>query len=309
MNKEILAAYELKADIHTFSIKTLDEIKAIDESVEQCINSVTKGLNGVTSITINPNKLRGDIFTFSEFCSVVNEIFEKLGVKNYRFTRVDFRFDSYDPQHYRTFAKLNRYLLSAFSVMYTVENSYRTKNMFSQKLLSMAIKNSRFELENYNRAEKSKITGNKNEMAQARLEERTVAKAFGELYKDTILDNFSLLKYEFNVNWVRRWLSVPDYLGCVQDKYNDELEAFYKEESQLPHPEFRNVTEFVMIYQSCFFTRKQLIQFLQRMNNVKNAEERAKSYKRTYDIEFFSQKDILTAIREIKRATEDFFEC
>ena len=121
MNKDVLALYRLTGSVHTFSIRTKNEIGEIVDSVKKCVNSITKSRDGTTALTINPNKFRGDLFSYSEFCEVVTEIFEILCITEYRFIRVDFRLDSYDPDHYKTFAKLHRYLLSAIRCLFCYE--------------------------------------------------------------------------------------------------------------------------------------------------------------------------------------------
>ena len=79
------------------------------------------------------------------------------------------RFDSFDPEHYRDYAKLNRYLISARAVTYNVQNCYDSRNLFSQKQVSVAIKNKRFECENYDKAAES----GGRDPAYARLELRS----------------------------------------------------------------------------------------------------------------------------------------
>ena len=79
--------------------------------------------------------------------------------------RVDLRLDSYDSEHYRLYAKLHKYLLSCLAVTYKVRNVYKTENLFTNQLLSMAIKNEYIQCECYNREEKSKLTENHEEKA------------------------------------------------------------------------------------------------------------------------------------------------
>ena len=51
------------------------------------------------------------------------------------------RFDLFDHGSYEKYAKLNRWLISMLAVKYNVYNTYKTLHLFSQKQLSVAIKN------------------------------------------------------------------------------------------------------------------------------------------------------------------------
>ena len=166
MNQQKLNNYTLFGSVHTAQIKTSDEVSDVQDSVDGSINvmSSTKADGKTVTAVINPNKLVGDCFKFSEFQTVVDTILAGAGIKNYQFTRADMRFDSYDPSHYTTYAKLNRYLISALAVTYRVQNVYRTTDLFTDKQLSVAIKNDYFQCENYNRAAKSEITHNTKEI-------------------------------------------------------------------------------------------------------------------------------------------------
>ena len=53
-----------------------------------------------------------------------------------------------------------------------------------------------------------------------------------------------------------------------------------------------------------------MIDLLSRFDEVgaARAKTRAENHKKRYGIEYFSKKDIQRAIKEIKRATNDFFD-
>lgn len=118
------------------------------------------------------------------------------------------RFDNYDPEHYREYAKLNRYLISALAVTYSVGNCYRSTDLFSQKQLSVAVKNKYFEIENYDKEAESHGT----DIAKSRLEERSKA------WRNTDM------RSEFVDHWFARWDKALKNLDAVHQRYNDELE-------------------------------------------------------------------------------------
>lgn len=264
----------------------------------------------ITTSIINLNKIEGDIFGFTDFKKKMDILSELVNIPQYKFIRADMRFDNYDSQHYREFAKLNRYLISMLAVTYKIKNAYKTDNLFSQSQLSIAIKNDYFEIENYDRGAKSALTGNHCEPAQARLEERTASRQWRKIYKNADMKdtNMELLKKEFTENWFSRWDKAVELTDMVHKRYNDELENIYKSGKEAKPKKFRSLTDFLIMYQDCIFTKAQLIDLLSRFQEVANPKTRAENHKKKYGIEYFSKSDVQWAVNEIKRATIEFFE-
>lgn len=312
MNKQKLDNYNLTGSIHTLSIKSPGMVEDIQEEVAKCISSNSQSKNGmVTTSVINPNKLMGDVFSYQEFQAVFNTILAGAGISDYNLIRADMRFDNYEPEHYKQYAKLNRYLISMLAVTYKVKNTYKTENLFNHKQLSVAIKNDYFEIENYDRAAKSELTENHTELAQARLEERTVSRTFRKLYEKCKPEgediNMEILKAEFTDGWFARWDKAIQNIDKVHQRYNDELEKIYKEDKNSYPTRFRSLTDFIIQYQDCIFCKKQMIDLLSRFEEVKDPKIRAENHKKRYGIEYFSKKDVEKAVAEVKRATEEFF--
>lgn len=240
---------------------------------------------------INANKLVGDLFSYDEFKTAFDTILGGAGIESYSLSRFDMRFDSFDPEHYRDYAKLNRYLISALAVTYNVQNCYDSRNLFSQKQLSVAIKNKRFECENYDKEAES----GGRDPAYARLELRSKCLTSNDIEK------------QFH-GWYIRLDKALKNLDKVHQRYNDELEKIYKEEKDAFPVKFRSLTDFLIQYQNCIFCKAQMIDLLSRFDEVKNPETRAKNHKKRYGIEYFSKMDVEYAVAEIKRAAEKFFE-
>lgn len=295
MNKIKLSEYNLKASIHTISVKSPGIVEDVDQAVSKCITTSSRASEGKTTTSIvNPNKLTGDLFTYAEFEAAMDTILAGAGISSYEIVRADMRFDSYDAEHYKTYAKLNRYLISAIAVTYNVNNCYRSTNLFNQQQLSVAIKNKYFELENYDKFAES----DGRDLAMSRLEERSKSWMSNDL------------KGEFIGHWFTRWDKAIKNLDKVHKKYNDELEQIYKEGSSAYPRKFRTLTDFLIQYQDCIFTKMQLIDLLSRFDEVgaDKAKTRAENHKKRYGIEYFSKRDVETAVNEIKRATRSFFD-
>ena len=119
MNQKKLEDYNLTGSIHTLAIKSPGIVEDIQEEVSNCIIASSQTKNGTTTTSIiNVNKLMGDVFRYSEFETVFNTILAGAGIDEYNIVRADMRFDSYDKEHYRQYAKLNRYLISLLAVTY-----------------------------------------------------------------------------------------------------------------------------------------------------------------------------------------------
>lgn len=99
--------YQLTGSIHTLSLISLP-VTDIDESIAPCFDTLSSREN-LSYSKINANKLVGDLFSYDEFKTAFDTILGGAGIESYSLSRFDMRFDSFDPEHYRDYAKLNRY--------------------------------------------------------------------------------------------------------------------------------------------------------------------------------------------------------
>ena len=313
MKSQKINNYSLTGSIHTLQIKSSD-IPEIPVELQECISSSTRKNHGnIEAISIiNPNKLLGDCFSFIEFEDCLTSILEECCVTDYNLMRVDFRMDSYESEHYRLYAKLHKYLLSCLAVTYKVKNVYKTENLFSNQLLSMAVKNDYLQCECYNREEKSKLTENHVEKAKSRLEERTLSKSWRMIATKKIENEkkskLEDMEREFVTDWSNRWQKAiaTANVEAVWSKFNCELAKIYQEDKTAYPVKFRSLTDFLIQYQDCIFCHRQMVQLLE-MIGIENPESRARNHKKRYGIEYFSKSDLKKAVEEIKRATEKFF--
>lgn len=289
MNRKKRDNYRLTGSIHTLSIKS-PVVETVDSEIEHCIT--TNSRNQISTSIINPNKLLGDLFSYSEFQTAFETILSGAGIEEYSLTRVDMRFDSYEREHYKEYSKLNRYLISALAVTYQVKNCYRTTDLFQQNQLTVAIKNKYFECENYDKFAESEG----KDIAASRLEQRSKS------WNDNDLEK------EFMSRWFLRWDKAVENLELVHERYNNELEKIYKSGKNAYPCQFRTLTDFLIQYQDCIFCKAQMIDLLSRFEEVKDPKVRAENHKKRYRIEYFSKGDVVHAIKEIKRATVEFFQ-
>ena len=278
--------------IHTISIKTEDEITNGDQRIDNCMKSIRRADGkGITASIINPNRLLGDIYKYSEFETALETITAGAGITDYWITRVDMRFDSFDKEHYKKYAKLNRLLVSMIAATYDVKNRYRTVDLFSERQLSVALKTDEFEVENYDKARES----NEKDRAKSRFELRSKRMKGRSIEK------------EFCENWPKRWRKALKNFKAVGERYNEELIRIYRIGCTEFPKQFAGITDFLIKYQNCIFTKEQLLTLLEKLG-VQNPETKYKNHKQRYGIELFRIEDVECAINEINIQTRKFFE-
>lgn len=157
MTNEELKNFILCGSIHTLSIRTMDDVKAVPKSMKKTVRCISrKTERGMqTTCFLNLHLIDGEIYSYLQFKEKLDMVLRFLGISEYKVIRVDFRFDSFESGHYQKYAKLNRYLISMLACAYSVKNKYRTSDLFSQKQLTVAIKNKYFECENYDKQKES----------------------------------------------------------------------------------------------------------------------------------------------------------
>lgn len=277
---------------HTLDIKSYGMVSVIPDNIKCCIKSSSKETSQgiITKSVINPNKLFGDVESYSDLELAMDTITGVVGITDYTYSRFDLRFDSYAENYYEDYAKLNKLILSLIAVTYNVTNTYESKNMFSNALLSMSIRNKYFQVECYDKEAES----NGRERATCRLEFRSL----GLNTKD--------IKNKFINTWFRRLDKSSKSFKKVEQKYNTELARLYHEGVDSIPVKFRSWRDFVLQYQSCIFSKRQLVDLLRRMD-IQNPKGKAKEFKDDYHIEFFSQTDINHTIKLIKSAALQYF--
>lgn len=141
--------WNLIASVDTVSIKTTDKISIIPKGV-----TVIRIVNDITTFKVNPNTFIGkEIYTFTEYVEVMNRILVGMNVKEFWYSRIDIRFDSYWAR-YEEVSKINRLLILLYYFdNQTTYNIYQSKNGWNQKDLSFCFRGNSTEIESYNKEE------------------------------------------------------------------------------------------------------------------------------------------------------------
>ena len=290
-----MEGYQLTASVHTLAIKTAERVENVDEDVSKAVLVSNRENGQESTLVINPNKILGDLYKYSEFEAAFGSILGGCGVEDYSLVRVDLRMDSYDSGFYQRFAKLHRLLIACLAVTYSVRNVYRSANLFSGQQLSVAAKNRRFEVEFYDKSAESGGV----DIAESRLELRS------KDWKDN-----KDIKYEFTVHWSDRLGKALKNVNLVYKRFNDEMEKAYLEGRDAFPKRFRSINDFLAQNQDRIFTKQQLIDLLGRLPEVgaDRAKVKAKNFIQRYGLEVIKIKDLERAVAEIERSTAAFFD-
>lgn len=316
MDKDKNNSYRLTGSIHTSQILSTNVLKKdiVQElKKEHVITRFSTDADGVTHrITFNLNNIAGDILTFKEFTEVLEDTLARIGVTEYEFLRVDFRADSYEDGFYEKFYKINSYLMNGMITAYDIKNSYETRKKIYLDKLSCSAKHKWFELEYYNRREKSIITGNTTERAVARLEMRTKSAIWEDRREQyPKKTEFEHVKDEFLSGWKKRLSCAVKNLddSCVE--CNKTLEELYNKENQqiikkASPVRFRSLTDFLIFYEPMLYTLEQTQELLKVISD-KEPEKASYNHSYRYRPELFTKQDINDMVKEVNRCISQYF--
>lgn len=117
MDKQKRSQYKLTGSIHTVNIKSNGIIENIQEDVSDCVycRSHAKNSDMETTSVINPNKLLGNLYTYSEFQTALDTILAGANITdcNVRRAAVGVAFSNGRPA-----VLIGRYLIASFCVNY-----------------------------------------------------------------------------------------------------------------------------------------------------------------------------------------------
>ena len=243
-------------------------------------------------LQLNPNKVvPGDMIRgYSQFMEVVQQVVDLMEISDFTIGRADMSFNSDAMEDYDLYSKLNRLIICCISKYKNIPNCYESRDLWSLRSLSIAIKNEYLEAENYN-----KSIEDPNVLAKNRLELRSKRMKLG-------------LVDEFQYKWVIILDAAVQEFDSVQERYNEELAKIWNMDIQKPKKErdFVSWTAFVLQFKDCIFTRKQLRELLELIG-VQNPDGAAKRFKDRHQIEFFSKNDLVTVVQALKDAMNVYF--
>lgn len=288
--------------IHTvtcYLTVTEEEIKTIDlkevrnnQYVSTCIyRSDTERLY----MKLNLNKgISGNdmIQSFSAYRKKLKELMNSIGYgcNDLVITRADMCVNSNLDRSYERYRKLLKYLLCCCYYELDLKNGYETRDPLSFTHLNLKFGNRNLEIENYNKEVESH--GSVPTRNRLELRSKKLNCGVGELPK------------EFK-KWCQRLEMALGQAQTVQANFNDRIEEIYKNDKA------KTVDSIVDQFRNCIFTRSQLRDLLKRIDEKNNNDEEknssAKYYKAKYNIEFFSNYDLMVTVRAIKEKIDLYF--
>lgn len=248
-----------------------------------------------TYMRVNPNKNNnGYILTeYTAFQKVMQDVFKELGVKEFKWKRVDMSFNTMDNKYYANYTKLNRLLIACIANSTNDKNTYDTKNFWNGKTKSLATKNQLREVEFYDKADESQ----NRSPYYSRLELRSV-RMNGDI------------EHEFLEVWSERLDKAIEEFEAVQNRFNQNMAEIYLEDlAKKKHDrEFLSINSFLMTRRDYIFTSSQMKKLLMLLGLSKEeAQNKAYNFKKYHSIEYFKREDIEEIVADIKEKIIEYF--
>lgn len=248
-------------------------------------------------LIVNPNKTQGSSMhkTFSTFRAEVEEMLQRTGATNVRIVRADLSINSDNPNDYEKFKKLHKLLICCVANSQNITNCYESKDLWTSRSLSVAIKSNMIELENYDKEAESQgkyDTKNRFEMRSLKIK-----------------IELNEIPYEFTEKWFARIdRALQDFVE-VQNRYNYEMVKNWVADKQKPKKErdYLSLNAFLLQYKDNIFTHQQMVHLLTGIG-VDNPEKMTNNFKYRHTIEFFSESDLKFIVKDMKKKIITYFE-
>ena len=249
----------------------------------------------ITNILVNPNADNDGyiIDKYSEFQKVIDSAFAALDINDFKWNRFDFCFSTTDEDYYEKYEKLNRLLIACFAISEKDHNSYDAKNFWTGRTKCLSTKNSRREVEFYDKKDESQGRS----LYCARLELRSLRIA-GDL------------KTEFTKIWFGRLDRALREFENVQKKFNMHLARLYLNDLKKPKDErdIMSRNSFILSKKHCIFTRQQMKDLLLLIGlDEKRAANAVYNFKKQHKIEYFEKDDLVAIVQDIKAKITEYF--
>ena len=259
---------KMKVMIHTLNIVS-DNEPTKNEYLNDCFYK-NKKYRSIYNIN-KSNK----IYRYTEFVEKGKRIFSDL--QRPYISRIDIAWDSESCEYFERHKKQFRYLLTAFMLAYRSKNSFSVKDLITDEDKSYWVKTSYFDATFYNKG--LQVDGKEEgELTQARFELRL---------KRLLLNGISKIHEIIGIQTRNKLTRALLYLEDVQEEYNKCLIQIYKK------GEFRKISELVVFYQDRIFTKNQLINLLNKLDDT-NADKKkmAENFAHRYNIKFVTDKEM-----------------
>lgn len=303
MNKQKLKNLKLQSSIHTFSVRSATEPTIRSHISDRIVRASYMEKTKSWIIRVNPNKFKdGDIFVYSQFMALVNDLFNDMNIPDFRFWRTDIRLDSYE-DNFKECYKLNVLLISLLSLDFSDTNGQPISHMLTctKEFSDISTRNQYWEVKYYNK----KFQTNDTDPAKARLEFRSLKATQDVNYAPHIVKD----------KWFKKLDTLANRYEELQKQCNELLYGAYEEYCLFNRSTDCSrdmLTKFFSVYSNTLtvFSRKQLIRFFEICGVDKNTiEDRVNYVCSKTNIEFISKNELISYIDIIKKSMDDFFIC
>lgn len=299
MTNEDLSRLQVVASIDTLSIRTRDNEVSLPEEPKGAAEDTGHSHDGITSVKINPNKFAGrEVRSFNEYCEQMRKLLDGSGIKKFWYSRVDFRFDSYQPEgRYEELEKINRALILCYYCQHPDirENLYETRHAWNRRRLSICYRANTVQLEFYNKEEQEK-----SGMILSRLELRNTR--LGELKETAPLDRPKYLAQVWKAQLV----------GCVsayeEMQHGQNVELYRQYIDGMEKGIYNNASDFIQKNVEYIFSGNQMEELFAMMGatNPKNARYNFVTRHKALDVKFIKVKDMERYVKYLCSCLDNF---
>lgn len=299
MNKNKLIAYGrgiINSGIHTGN-GTTSHVEDFDKAnksnlIESYIDRKDKN---EIYMRINPNKnFHGYVVdSYSQFKEVVQDLFDEIGVEDFKWKRIDLSFNTMDCHYYENYTKLNRLLIACIADSVNDYNTHDTKNFWNGKTKSLVTKNGYREAEFYDKNDES--NGKSPYFSRLELRSKRISES---------------IEHEFLDLWFERLNKAAKHFEKVQHRFNRNMAQLYLEDlaKKKRDREFLSINSFLMTRKEYIFTSKQMKELLMMIGlSEEKAANKAYNFKKYHTIEYFKKEDLDYIIADIKEKIIDYF--
>lgn len=296
MNKKI-ENIQVFAGIHTVMIRSSLQSKINQESVDWINVERIKNVNQDGPLyyyILNLNRYAGtDLWTHGEFMAALFSALQEMGLStDWVFSRVDVRFDQLE-DNFKDLQKMHLLLIAAMAKYLNMGNFWTAEQALTYRKLSIKAKNTRAEIENYNKSEQRKDrdpdcpAGNRLEFRSHRVNAQIDV-------GDNMLEWISVARE-----------SVQKHYPHILDECNSYLLNLWNEEHQDCNK--KGIWEFCRNHQETIFSRKQLEKFMEMIGRP-NPHNAARAFVQKNNIEFVSKNDLDAYLGKLEAAARTYID-
>lgn len=241
-------------------------------------------------INVNKGEINNEMVkNFAEYKRKIDLLMHILGYtyNDFVISRADLCINSDMIGSYDRYRKLYKLIMCCLYYSLGLNRGYETRDPINFKHLNLKFCDRKMEIENYDKSMES--------------QNRVPTKNRLELRSLKLFTDLEGVKNEFCMNWINRLQDCIREIKVVEERYNEQIIREYMKK------DVKSVDALMDQYKNCIFSTRQLRNLLEKLQIKGDPYNSSKYYKRKYQMQFFSQKDIEVTISAITEQIKRYF--